>query len=95
MGAVGEGKVRQEVTWTRWCDRRVTRVCVCAQVQDWMKKNLEEKFSPLSSKPDSVKQDMEKLQRQVEPQLPLLVGRTHSSPCWTRAGVSPRRAVPP
>lgn len=45
---------------------------VCVQVQDWLKKRLEEKFIPLSDKSDSVKQDLENLQREVRPQLPLL-----------------------
>lgn len=36
------------------------------KVQDWMTKHLEEKFIPLSSKTDSVKQDLENLQRELK-----------------------------
>lgn len=54
-----------------------------------MKKNLEQKFVPLSSKPDSVKQDLENLQREVQVQLPLLDGRNRSSPCWTGGTAAP------
>lgn len=43
-----------------------------------MKKHLEDKFIPLSSKPDSVKQDLENLQREVNPQRPPLDGRTYA-----------------
>lgn len=40
-------------------------VCLSAQVNDWVKKRLTEKFMPLSEKPDSVKEDLEKLQKEV------------------------------
>lgn len=46
------------------------------QVQEWLKKHLEEKFVPLSDKPESVKQDLENLQREVAPQRPLLDAST-------------------
>jgi len=37
---------------------------VYLQVKDWVKERLE-KFTPLSSQPQNVKDDLEKLQRQV------------------------------
>ncbi|CAF87838.1 unnamed protein product [Tetraodon nigroviridis] len=37
-----------------------------SKVQEWVKDRLEEKFSPLSSKPESVQQDFEKLQRELK-----------------------------
>lgn len=40
-------------------------MCLTAQVNEWLKNRLTEKFMPLSEKPDSVKQDLEKLQKEV------------------------------
>ncbi|KAM3588011.1 uncharacterized protein V6R79_019154 [Siganus canaliculatus] len=36
------------------------------KVREWIKERLEEKFTPLSSQPEQVKQDLEKLQRELK-----------------------------
>lgn len=38
---------------------------VAVQVKDWVKERLE-KFMPLSSQPESVREDIEKLQEEVK-----------------------------
>lgn len=49
--------------------------CLSAQVNEWVKKRLEEKFTPLQEKPESVKQDLEKLQEEVA------LAHTHTHLC--------------
>lgn len=60
---------------------RLVHVCVCvaSQVNDWVNKRVVEKFTPLMEKPESVRQDLEKLQTEVS------LSHTHSSRATRRS----------
>uniref|UniRef100_A0A3P8U9L1 Tetraspanin n=1 Tax=Amphiprion percula TaxID=161767 RepID=A0A3P8U9L1_AMPPE len=72
LAAVAENKVRQEVTqevtgsaFFFFSNKPSFSVCICFQVEEWVKESLD-KFTPLSDQKPDVIEDLEKMQRELK-----------------------------
>lgn len=64
-GKTGTSQVVSNLTCSLGESDCLCIIFVCVQVQEWVKKRLVDKFTPLSEQPQNVKDDLEKLQREV------------------------------